>query len=402
MIDLVAQHAARNRPDRGALAVRVRAFFGRHRAKKAEGWAWPTLLCASAFVIIPSAARADCSGIWSRDAVGLQDPGATTTKAGNAIRFDDSALTWESPRTRVRLESVMAMPATSEILWSPSGERASVTFTEGGAVGEWSFVIVSDASKGMAIPARVRSLIGRPKLCDVPEDFNLGAIAWLSEHRLLVAAQVLGHSVCRDSTRAHGFVVDVDTGNVLASLTSAQLTRRYRRQLGCMPSDPGDTPAGDKRRSHAPGMRWVVVNHIAFRVPGSWRVDRNTVADFDVVTLREGRAVIASMYVGNFPGGAKSRPQNGQASEEIVNHLRQRKTESRNADRVSGEVLVTTGIRFPYFVAIEYAGLGAGQARRLGLLLRSIQLQCPKAVPEHSGCTPDPQAIGITMPDAHS
>lgn len=88
----------------------------------------------------------------------------------------------------------------AELLWSPDGKAFGLTTSNQGANGIYKAYIYrisgADIKKINLTPA-VENLFGHPVKCGWPEPPNVAVVAWgKSSNRILVAAEIVHHSVC--------------------------------------------------------------------------------------------------------------------------------------------------------------------------------------------------------------
>ena len=88
----------------------------------------------------------------------------------------------------------------AELLWSSDSKALAVTTSNGSSNGVFSlfiFQVEGATVKKIDATLAVRKAFGHPVICAYPEPPNVAAIAWVeSSTRLLVAAEILNHSVC--------------------------------------------------------------------------------------------------------------------------------------------------------------------------------------------------------------
>jgi hypothetical protein len=97
------------------------------------------------------------------------------------------------------LEQRFNFGLNAQVLWSPQRNRFALTGSNGGAVGQYETAIVTvrqNAIDWVDVTPSIERAFGHPVTCAYREPPNVGAVSWVSESRLLVAAQIMPHSVC--------------------------------------------------------------------------------------------------------------------------------------------------------------------------------------------------------------
>jgi hypothetical protein len=202
---------------------------------------WTVLILG---VLLVSNAFGQAEGLFAKNAASLGF-GASALSPNGRVRVSvaeiDSDVDHGYPSIlRVKidgrtLERQFDFGLNAEVLWSPSGARFSVTGSGGGAVGQYRTAIVSATNDGLgwfdATPA-VERAFGRPVRCGWPEAPNVGAVAWLSETRLLLAAQIMGHSNCDSFGTFVAYRLGLTSGRVERRYDQLETKKRWRTQLG--------------------------------------------------------------------------------------------------------------------------------------------------------------------------
>ena len=88
----------------------------------------------------------------------------------------------------------------AEVLWSPDSKAFAVSGSKDGAGGLYLtdvFIVGESGLTKIPLSDVIWRAFGHPVRCGWPEDPNVGAVAWLKDAtRLLVAAQIIGHTNC--------------------------------------------------------------------------------------------------------------------------------------------------------------------------------------------------------------
>jgi hypothetical protein len=124
----------------------------------------------------------------------------------------------------------------SELSWAPDSQGFFVTTSDQGANGSYRVILVERLS-GRLVKTDITGLVaerfGNPVVCNVPEQPNVGGIGWLRNgRRVLVAAEIVNHSVCDSPGTFAAYEVDVETLQITASYSQLEAKRRFARLLG--------------------------------------------------------------------------------------------------------------------------------------------------------------------------
>jgi hypothetical protein len=153
------------------------------------------------------------------------------------IRYNEQRLSVVG-KTVTQLSEIDTPATLIEILWAPDSSAFVVNSSDGGLVGGWSANYYSLDSEdrptfhdiGAVIAPFVRDL---PHDCEVDEDANFGAAAWLKgKSELLVVAQVPPHSICKNMGAVRGFRVSTSSWKVIEQLTANELRKKWKTDLG--------------------------------------------------------------------------------------------------------------------------------------------------------------------------
>jgi hypothetical protein len=118
------------------------------------------------------------------------------------------------------------------------------------------FTLTETGLRKVPLSAGIVRRFGHPVWCNWPEDPNVGAIAWLQGSvRLLVAAQIMGHSNCDSRSTFRTYEVEIGTRKILRSYGQLEAKRRFQEQLGQWLLEAPDTCIRD------PKSCWVTSNH---------------------------------------------------------------------------------------------------------------------------------------------
>ena len=124
----------------------------------------------------------------------------------------------------------------AEVLWSPDSQAFTVSGSEGGAGGLYLtdvFTVSADDLTKIPLSKLIWHKFGHPVRCGWPESPNVGAIAWLEgSTRLLVAAQLIGHSNCDSNFTFRAYEVEIPTRTILRSYNQLIAKKLFKSQLG--------------------------------------------------------------------------------------------------------------------------------------------------------------------------
>lgn len=124
-----------------------------------------------------------------------------------------------------------------EFQWSPDSAAFFVTYSDGGAVGNFEVRVYYPSEKGITMinPTRLVQtdfLKHYPKCFD-PEIPNLAGIAWItSSKRLLIAAQVLPDSNCDMMGTFSAYEIQVPSGKIIKKYTQLEAKKSFWDLLG--------------------------------------------------------------------------------------------------------------------------------------------------------------------------
>jgi len=123
----------------------------------------------------------------------------------------------------------------AELLWSPDSSRFALTWSDGGRLGGYSTTIFSVEGNGVTelpITPIVRQAFGHPVKCEIPEAPNVVPITWISADRILIAAQIVPHTICDSAGTFKAYEVDIKREKILNSFDQLEAKRLYGPRLG--------------------------------------------------------------------------------------------------------------------------------------------------------------------------
>ena len=124
----------------------------------------------------------------------------------------------------------------TEMLWSPDSKALAVTASDGNVAGPYLLSVVGmekDKVTVAILSPLVYAAYGRPYACPAPENPNVAAVHWLSDSkRLLVAAQVIPHSVCDNFATFKTFEIDLASQKIVSSFDQLESKKKFGGALG--------------------------------------------------------------------------------------------------------------------------------------------------------------------------
>ncbi|MBI3661558.1 MAG: hypothetical protein HY234_00690 [Acidobacteria bacterium] len=153
----------------------------------------------------------------------------------------------EGKELEVNLVSVLAYGKTfetdigymvcSEVAWAPDSKAFFVTYSDGGAVGNFHVVIYylgKDGLSDIEPTAQVMSdYLSRPRTCFDDEEPNIAAIAWRGDSsHILLAAETLPHSNCEEMGTFRAYKVELPSGKIIRSYGQITAKKLFWKHLG--------------------------------------------------------------------------------------------------------------------------------------------------------------------------
>jgi hypothetical protein len=123
------------------------------------------------------------------------------------------------------------------VLWAPDSRAFFVTTNGAGLIGDYHLRVGARFGGRLALRDLSRFLyraFGHPTYCyGGPEDPNVAGVAFLgSSRRLLVAVQIMNHTVCDSFGTFRAYIVDPYAPRVIESIGQIEAKRRFRGLLG--------------------------------------------------------------------------------------------------------------------------------------------------------------------------
>lgn len=122
----------------------------------------------------------------------------------------------------------------SEVAWSPDSQAFFVTYSDGGAVGQYHVLVYRFEEAGLRsfepVPNGSRLF---KTFCVTPEDPNVGAIRWGPDSKtLLIAVEVPPHSSCASMGTFRAVEITIPEGKPLKSYNQLEAKRLFGSSLG--------------------------------------------------------------------------------------------------------------------------------------------------------------------------
>ena len=123
-----------------------------------------------------------------------------------------------------------------EALWSSDSKAFAVSGSKDGAGGLYLtdvFIVGETGLTKIPLSDVIWRAFGHPVRCQWPEEPNVGAVVWLEgSTRLLVAAQLIGHSVCDSNFTFKAYEVEIPTRKILHTYSQLEAKKLFRQDLG--------------------------------------------------------------------------------------------------------------------------------------------------------------------------
>lgn len=143
----------------------------------------------------------------------------------------------------------------AELLWSPDSKAVSVTTSNGGRNGIFDTYVISldqgEIKKSNLSPL-IRKAFGHPVACAYPEPPNVAAVNWASGGNLLVAAQIVNHSICDSFGTFVLYEVDVAKGTIVRQYDQLQAKELFSSTLGIFLQHARDICISDPKKCEVP------------------------------------------------------------------------------------------------------------------------------------------------------
>ncbi len=143
----------------------------------------------------------------------------------------------------------------AELLWSPDSKALAVTTSNGGRNGIFdTYVILLDQGhvKKSNLTPLIRKTFGHPVACAYPEPPNVAAVSWPSNGNLLVAAQIVNHSICDSFGTFVLYEVDVAKGAIVKEYDQLQAKQLFSPSLGNFLLHARDICISDPKKCEVP------------------------------------------------------------------------------------------------------------------------------------------------------
>jgi hypothetical protein len=124
-----------------------------------------------------------------------------------------------------------------EFQWAQDSEAFFVTYSDGGAVGNYIVLVCYPSKEGVKIlnptSAVEKDFLHHYPKCFTPETPNLGGVSWIKDSRhLLVAAEVLPHSNCDMMGTFSLYEIEVPSGKIIGKYDQLEAKKLFWKILG--------------------------------------------------------------------------------------------------------------------------------------------------------------------------
>lgn len=124
----------------------------------------------------------------------------------------------------------------AEIGWSPDSNAFFLTkspTSRNGIYGTTIYLLQGNSVKIVDLTPVVEKVFGHPVKCDVPESPNVAGIKWLTDsHRLLVAAEIVNHSICDSYGTFNLYLISVPDLRILGEYDQLKAKKLFWDDLG--------------------------------------------------------------------------------------------------------------------------------------------------------------------------
>ena len=133
---------------------------------------------------------------------------------------------------------------SAQVLWSDDSRAFAITGSAEGGNGQFRtdvFFIHAGRLSLVPLTLLIERAFGHPVKCGWPEPPNVAAVKWLDgSGKLLVAAEIIGHTNCDSMGTFRGFVVDIPSARVVRSYTQIEVKRLFGPDLAPWLRDAND------------------------------------------------------------------------------------------------------------------------------------------------------------------
>jgi len=182
--------------------------------------------------------------------------GKISVSLGSTLKRGEShlVLTFSPDEKKSSFDVGRGMDA--ELLWSPDSKALAVTTSDGSSNGVFNlyvFQIEGTTVKKIDATQSVRKAFGHPVACAYPEPPNVAAIAWVEPSaRLLVAAQILDHSVCDSFGTFKLYELNISDLTVGKTFDQLEAKRLFGPKLGVFLQHARDICITDPKSCEVP------------------------------------------------------------------------------------------------------------------------------------------------------
>lgn len=208
------------------------------------------------------------AGEFAASAIQL-DTAGTITKSLKAPDGKQSVVVRFQPWKDSRKMTIMLLPQRdtwslgmgldSELIWAPDSSAFAITTTNTSSEGPFDTFAFAIDPAGMAkeinVSPIVRKRFGHPVACAFPEEPNIVAVGFTEKGDLLVAAQIMTHTVCDSRGTFRLYEVELPSGEIVREYDQLQAKQEFGKLLGSQLSGAPDKCITSPRRC------WLATNH---------------------------------------------------------------------------------------------------------------------------------------------
>lgn len=199
----------------------------------------------AAILLLALAAAAD-EGVFAAKAVDVWDhyskPVTVLAPDGSTAAIADYVLGPKDKRLVLRFRGAgekasfdLGRGIGAELLWSPDSKTLAVTTSDVGRNGVFNtylFRLDHGSIQKIDVSPLVRKEFDHPVACAYPEPPNVAAVSWSSSDHLLIAAQILDHSICDSFGTFVLYEIDIPQKAIVRRYNQIEAKRLYSSSLG--------------------------------------------------------------------------------------------------------------------------------------------------------------------------
>ncbi|HYL46417.1 MAG TPA: hypothetical protein VEU52_05285 [Candidatus Limnocylindrales bacterium] len=159
-------------------------------------------------------------------------------------KAEDFPSTVRMKDNELQLSSRINFGLNAQILWSPDSRSFAVTGSCCGAGGQYEtdvFYVQRERLTKVELTSLIVRGFGHPVRCEWPEDSNVVAVKWVKPSRqLLLAAQIMNHTVCDSPGTFKAFLVDIPDRRIVKVYNQLAAKKLFSNDLGKWLLDAND------------------------------------------------------------------------------------------------------------------------------------------------------------------